>query len=60
MDVFALRHTIINDYSTYIRSFIVIRDDRIRDKVKTELGSGLLWLNVDPAQSCFCLGRERG
>ena len=45
MDLFALRNNIINDYSTYIQSFIEIRDQRIHDKVKAELGSGMLWLD---------------
>jgi hypothetical protein len=53
MDVFNLRHRIIDDYSTYIRSFIEIRDQRIHDKVTAELGSGLLWpdplIQLNPA-----------
>ena len=33
MDVFALRHRLVDDYSSYIQSFINIRDDRIRQHV---------------------------
>lgn len=32
MNVFDLRARIISDYSTYIRSFIQIADDRLRRK----------------------------
>ena len=31
MDVFGLRDRLIDDYSSYIRSFIQIRDDRIQE-----------------------------
>ena len=43
MDVFALRDTLITDYADYIRSFINIQDERIRDHVDHELQHGLLW-----------------
>lgn len=43
MDVFQLRDQVVEEYSEYIRSFVTIRDDRIRDKVEAELESGLLW-----------------
>ena len=44
MDAFRLRHRIIDDYATYIQSFIKIRAQRIHDKVTVELGRGLVWL----------------
>ena len=43
MDVFKLRDELISDYSTYIKSFIQINDERIRNKVDEELDNGLLW-----------------
>ena len=43
MDVFGLRDRLVDDYSSYIQSFIQIRDDRIHDLVDSELASGLLW-----------------
>lgn len=43
MDVFGLRDRLVDDYSSYIQSFIQICDDRIRDLVDSELKSGLLW-----------------
>ena len=43
MDVFGLRDRLIDDYSSYIRSFIQIRDDRIQELVDSELAGGLLW-----------------
>ena len=38
-----LRDRLIADYSSYIGSFIQIRDERIRELVEMELFAGLLW-----------------
>ncbi|MEX0874890.1 MAG: DEAD/DEAH box helicase [Actinomycetota bacterium] len=43
MNVFELRKRLINDYSSYVRSFINIRDERIRQTVDRDLDAGLLW-----------------
>jgi len=43
MDVFDLRNALIADYASYIRSFIQIRDARIRAYVDQALDQGLLW-----------------
>lgn len=43
MQVFELYQKLINDYSTYVRSFIRIRDDRISQKVQEALDNGHLW-----------------
>lgn len=43
MDVFDLREKLITDYGSYVRSFIRIKDDRIRGLVDEELDAGLLW-----------------
>ncbi|MFQ5740510.1 MAG: DEAD/DEAH box helicase [Acidobacteriota bacterium] len=43
MNVFELRDRLIEDYSSYIESFIQIRDERIRDYVGEQLREGLLW-----------------
>jgi len=43
MDVFALRDKLIADYAAYIRSFLSIRDTRIRSYVDQQLDEGLLW-----------------
>ncbi len=43
MDIFAFRDRLIADYSSYISSFINIRDERIRDVVDQSLGEGALW-----------------
>lgn len=43
MDVFDLRNALIADYASYIRSFIQIRDARIRAHVDQALDQGLLW-----------------
>jgi hypothetical protein len=42
MKVFQLRQRLIDDYGTYVRSFIEIRDERIRECVREELDGELL------------------
>ena len=42
-DVFKLRDAMVRDYSEYLRSFLNIRDERIRAKVDEMFDSGLLW-----------------
>ncbi|MCC6763157.1 MAG: hypothetical protein IT293_00710 [Deltaproteobacteria bacterium] len=55
MDVFLLRDRLIGDYADYVRSFIAIRDPRIREQVDRELDAGRLWPNphvvLDPSSS---------
>ena len=43
MKVFQLRQRLIEDYGSYVRSFIEIRDERINERVREELDAGLLW-----------------
>lgn len=43
MNVFELRNHLIEDYSSYISSFIHIRDPKIRSYVDEQIESGLLW-----------------
>ena len=43
MNVFELRNRLITDYGHFVRSFMHIQDERIRDKVEEELRTGLLW-----------------
>ena len=43
MDVFRLREQVIDSYSSYVQSFINIRDARIRAQVDEEFAGGLLW-----------------
>ena len=43
MNVFDLRHALIDDYSTYISSFIHIRDQKIKEYVDHSINQGLLW-----------------
>jgi len=43
MNVFNLRNQLIEDYSSYIDSFIQIRDEQIHAYVDQQLSSGLLW-----------------
>jgi len=53
MDVFKLRDRLVKDYSSYVRSFINIRDNRIRDLVERKLQEGVLWpdplIQLNPA-----------
>lgn len=43
MNVFELDSSAIKDYSSFVRSFIQIRDSKINDYVERELNDGLLW-----------------
>jgi len=43
MNVFELRDHLVADYSSYVRSFVRIKDRRIRERVAQELDEGLLW-----------------
>ncbi len=53
MQVFELKNRMIEDYSTYLRSFINIADNYIRDEVKKYLDEGNLWpealIQLNPA-----------
>jgi hypothetical protein len=43
VDVFRLRRRLVDDYGSYVSSFIRIRNDRIEEEVTSSLGQGLLW-----------------
>ncbi|MHB1462505.1 MAG: DEAD/DEAH box helicase [Armatimonadota bacterium] len=43
MDVFDLRNKLISDYESYVRSFVTIRTESIKEYVDSCLQSGLLW-----------------
>lgn len=43
MDVFDLRDNLISDYGKYVRSFIRIKDARVKARVDEELDAGALW-----------------
>lgn len=43
MNIFELREHLIGDYAAYVRSFLQIRDLRIRNHVAQEFERGLLW-----------------
>jgi hypothetical protein len=43
MDIFEFRHQLVNDYAAYVKSFITIRDPRIREYVEWSLDAGSLW-----------------
>ena len=43
LDVFALRDRLVEDYESYVGSFIKIKDARIEDEVMRSLDEGLLW-----------------
>jgi ATP-dependent helicase YprA (DUF1998 family)/very-short-patch-repair endonuclease len=53
MDVFELRERLIEDFGSYVRSFIRVRDAEIRRRVDEELDGGLLWpeplIQLNPA-----------
>ena len=41
--MFQLRRQLITDFSEYIKSFLRVRDDEIREWVEAELDAGVLW-----------------
>jgi hypothetical protein len=41
--VFNIHESIINDYKSYVSSFIQIKNENIRNIVKSEIDSGKLW-----------------
>ena len=43
MDVFNLQKQLVNDYGSYTKSFIKIRDQRINEFVQSRLESGAYW-----------------
>ncbi|MCK9557526.1 MAG: DEAD/DEAH box helicase [Candidatus Cloacimonadaceae bacterium] len=43
MNVFELREKLIADYCSYVKGFITIKDESIKEMVATELKDGLLW-----------------
>jgi hypothetical protein len=43
MNVFQTHSRIVNDYATYIRSFLNIADPKIKEHVEEELSTGKLW-----------------
>ena len=43
MNVFQIHTRIVNDYATYIRSFLNIADPGIKNHVEAELTQGKLW-----------------
>lgn len=53
MNVFEIHRRIVDDYSSYIKSFINIADDAISEAVRNELDKGKLWpkplLQFNPA-----------
>jgi ATP-dependent helicase YprA (DUF1998 family)/very-short-patch-repair endonuclease len=52
-DVFALRQKLVADYSEYLRSFLQIREPRVRSVVDDALDGGALWpdplIQMNPA-----------
>tara|TARA_R110002111_G_scaffold214166_4_gene277163 strand:- start:4873 stop:10086 length:5214 start_codon:yes stop_codon:yes gene_type:complete len=43
MNIFKVHNQIISDYKSYIKSFLLIKDDRVKDVVIQELNEGKLW-----------------
>ena len=53
MDAFAIRDQLVADYADYVRSFITVRDARMREHVDEVLNGGTLWpeplIQLNPA-----------
>ena len=43
MNIFKYRNQLINDYESYIKSFIKVNDGRIKEKIDAEFQLGALW-----------------
>jgi ATP-dependent helicase YprA (DUF1998 family) len=43
MNVFEMRDRLVQNYDSFIRSFVEISDPRLKEKVEESLSSGLLW-----------------
>ncbi|MFN6191134.1 MAG: DEAD/DEAH box helicase, partial [Planctomycetia bacterium] len=43
MNVFEMRDRLVQNYDSFIRSFVEISDARLKEKVEESLASGLLW-----------------
>ena len=43
MDIFEVHRRIMGDYASYIRSFVSISDDEMRQRVEQHLNDGHLW-----------------
>jgi hypothetical protein len=63
LDVFELCKRLVEDYGSYVRSFIRIKDARVEEKVKQSLDEGLLWpdplIQLNPsfeAENLQCVG----
>ena len=53
MDAFGVLGKVLDDYRSFVSGFLNIQDDRVRQKVETEIENGLLWpepwLALNPA-----------
>ncbi|KZS70227.1 DEAD/DEAH box helicase [Mycobacterium kansasii] len=53
MDAFGVLDEVLNDYESFVKGFLDIKDHKIRDKVEGEIEDGLLWpepwLALNPA-----------
>lgn len=53
MDAFGVLAEVLDDYESFVKGFLDIKDDQIRRKVETEIEGGLLWpepwLALNPA-----------
>ncbi len=53
MDAFGVLDEVLGDYEAFVKCFLDIQEDRVRDKVAKEIEDGLLWprpwLALNPA-----------
>ena len=53
MDIFNFRRKLIDDYAGYTRSFLAVREPRLREFVEEQLDAGVLWpeplIQLNPA-----------
>ncbi|MBM7278983.1 DEAD/DEAH box helicase [Gordonia rubripertincta] len=53
MDAFGVLDEVLGDYESFVKGFLEIKDDQVRDRVEKEIEDGLLWpepwLALNPA-----------
>ncbi len=53
MDAFSVLNEVLSDYENFVKGFLEIKNDQVRDKVEKEIAGGLLWpepwLALNPA-----------
>ena len=58
MDIFDIHRGIVGDYANYIRSFVSISDDELRQTVEQHLNDGHLVAQIQISVDRYCWRRD--